>query len=67
VTISPTMKPATSPITSTVTWTGLTGGMGYEYAVTCHNSSSASPTETSPLFHLLSPAWLKFDTNPGGS
>jgi prepilin-type N-terminal cleavage/methylation domain-containing protein len=67
VTISPTMKPATSPITSTVTWTGLTGGMGYEYAVVCHNSSSASPTETSPLFHLLSNGWLKFDTNPGGS
>jgi hypothetical protein len=35
--------------------------------VTCNNSSSASPTETSPLFHLLSNGWLKFDTNPGGS
>jgi prepilin-type N-terminal cleavage/methylation domain-containing protein len=67
VTISPTMKPATSPITSTVTWPSLPGGMGYEYTVTCHNSSSASPTETSPLFHLLSNGWLKFDTNPGGS
>ena len=67
VTISPTMKPATSPITSTVTWPSLPGGMGYVYSVTCHNSSSASPTETSPLFHLLSNSWLKFDTNPGGS
>ena len=67
VTISPTLRPATSPITSTVTWPSLPGGMGYVYSVTCHNSSSASPTETSPLFHLLSNSWLKFDTNPGGS
>jgi hypothetical protein len=41
--------------------------MGYLYSVTCYNTSSASPTETTPLFHLLSNGWVKFDTNPGGS
>jgi prepilin-type N-terminal cleavage/methylation domain-containing protein len=65
LTISPTMKPSTSPITSTVVWPSLAGGMGYEYSVTCNTTGSG--TETSPLFHLLSNAWLKFDTNPGGS
>ena len=67
VTISPTMHPSASPITSTVVWPSLAGGMGYLYSVTCYNTSSASPTETTPLFHLLSNGWVKFDTNPGGS
>lgn len=67
VTISPTMHPAASPITSTVVWPSLPGGMGYLYTVTCYNTSSASPTEISSAFHLLSNYWLKFDTDPGGS
>lgn len=68
VILSPSLMPTpTSSPTSQVVWTGITGGMSYEYTVTCNNTSSASPTETSPMFHLLSNAWLKFDTNPGGS
>jgi prepilin-type N-terminal cleavage/methylation domain-containing protein len=67
VVISPSLMPATSPITSTVNWPSLTGGMGYEYTVTVHCGSPYNQDETSPLFHLLSNAWLKFDTNPGGS
>ncbi len=66
LTISPTLKPSASPTNSTVTWTGLTGGMGYMYSVVCHTTSGTS-TETSSLFHLLDDGWLKFDTNPGGS
>ena len=66
LTISPTMKPSASPTTSTVTWTNLTGGTGYLYKVTC-NTANWPNTETSPLFHLFSNGWMKFDTNPGGS
>jgi type II secretory pathway pseudopilin PulG len=60
-----------TPSSTTCTWTNLPGGMNYLYTVYC-NSSSASLSfcnglEASPQFHLLSNAWLKFDTNPGGS
>jgi len=53
-----------SAVSPTVTWTGLTGGTSFTYTVTCH---SQYITETSPPFHLLKDARLKFDTHPGGS
>jgi prepilin-type N-terminal cleavage/methylation domain-containing protein len=57
---------ASSP---TVVFTGLTGGTTYAYTVTCYSSKwqSGSSPFTSPPFHLLKSARLKFDTNPGGS
>ena len=63
ITISPTLRPSSSA-TPYVTWTGLTGGTDFTYTVTCHGSHT---TSTSPKFHLLQNARLKFDTNPGGS
>jgi prepilin-type N-terminal cleavage/methylation domain-containing protein len=53
----------------TVSFTGLTGGSSYTYTVTCYSSKwqSGSTPFTSPPFHLLKSARLKFDTNPGGS
>ena len=53
----------------TVSFTGLTGGASYTYTVTCYSSKwqSGSTPFTSPPFHLLKSARLKFDTNPGGS
>jgi prepilin-type N-terminal cleavage/methylation domain-containing protein len=48
----------------TVTWAGLTGGTAFTYYVTCY---SQYITATSPAFHLLKNARLKFDTHPGGS
>ena len=63
ITISPTLRPGSSA-TPTVTWTGLTGGTAFAYTVTCKGKNG---TFTSPVFHLLSNAFLKFDTNPGGS
>ena len=65
-TATPT-KQVPSASSTTVTWTNLPGGPNYLYTVTCHNTSSASPTETAPVFHLFSNGWIKFDTNPGGS
>jgi hypothetical protein len=67
LTISPTMTPSASPTNSTVTWTNLTGGMDYKYAVMCHSTYNSGTTFTSSIFHLLSNGWMKFDTNPGGS
>lgn len=65
VTVTPTpIKQVPSAGSQTVKWTGLPGGMGYLYTVTCH---STYITSSSPAFHLLSNGWLKFDTNPGGS
>ena len=55
----------TSASTPTVTFTGLTGGTGYVYTVSCY--STGGGLETTPPFHLLKSARLKFDTNPGGS
>jgi prepilin-type N-terminal cleavage/methylation domain-containing protein len=63
ITISPTLRPSSSA-TPYVTWTGLTGGTTFTYTVTCHGEHA---TSTSPKFHLLQNARLKFDTNPGGS
>ena len=50
-------------------WTGLTGGKNYTYTVSCYSSKwdSGNTPFTSPPFHLLKSARLKFDTNPGGS
>ena len=55
--------------TPTVKWIGLTGGKDYTYTVTCYSSmwQSGNTPLTSPPFHLLKSARLKFDTNPGGS
>jgi prepilin-type N-terminal cleavage/methylation domain-containing protein len=47
-----------------VVFTGLTGGSEYTYTVTCYSQYG---TFTSPPFHLLKSARLKFDTHPGGS
>ncbi len=63
VTPTPTRQRPTSTST-TVTWTGLTGGSAFNYTVTCY---STYVTATSPVFHLLKNARLKFDTHPGGS
>ena len=63
MTVSPTLRPNAS--STTVTWTGLTGGLGINYMVTCHTTFGNS--YTGPMFHLLSNGWMKFDTNPGGS
>jgi prepilin-type N-terminal cleavage/methylation domain-containing protein len=63
VTLSPTLRPSSSA-TPYVKWTNLTGGTVFTYTVTCHGSNT---TSTSPKFHLLKDARLKFDTNPGGS
>jgi len=59
----------TSSTNSSVTFTGLQGGKLYTYKVTCYSSKwqSGSTPMTSPAFHLLKSARLKFDTNPGGS
>jgi len=59
----------TSASNSTVTFTGLTGGKDYTYTVTVYSSKwqSGNSPFTSPPFHLLKSARLKFDTNPGGS
>jgi type II secretory pathway pseudopilin PulG len=59
----------TSSTNSTVTFTGLNGGTGYTYTVSCYSSKwqSGGTPFTSPPFHLLKSARLKFDTNPGGS
>jgi prepilin-type N-terminal cleavage/methylation domain-containing protein len=59
----------TSASSPTVSWTGLTGGANYTYTVSCYSSKwdSGNTPLTSPPFHLLKSARLKFDTNPGGS
>ena len=65
VTVSPTpLKQVPNASSTTVTWSNLTGGTAFEYTVTCH---STYITSTSPVFHLLKSARLKFDTHPGGS
>jgi prepilin-type N-terminal cleavage/methylation domain-containing protein len=69
VTTSPTPKPQVpmqgpNAGKTTVAWTGLTGGTAFTYTVTCH---STYITSTSPKFHLLKSARMKFDTHPGGS
>ena len=61
--ISPTKYPSASPTNSTVTWTNLTGGMNYEYTVTCR--SLYGTFTTYPPQHLLSNWPIKFDTHPG--
>jgi prepilin-type N-terminal cleavage/methylation domain-containing protein len=63
VTVSPTKCPA-SASSPTVMWTGLPGGPAITYTVTCHSTYIDA---TSPAFHLLKNARLKFDTHPGGS
>jgi type II secretory pathway pseudopilin PulG len=63
VTITPT-KQVPNAGSPTVTWTNLTGGTAFVYTVTCH---STYITSSSPIFHLLKSARLKFDTHPGGS
>jgi prepilin-type N-terminal cleavage/methylation domain-containing protein len=66
VTYTPTpLKQIPTATNTTVTWTNLTGGMAFTYTVSCH-SNKTGQTYTSPPFHLLKPARLKFDTNPGG-
>lgn len=59
----------TSAASPTVRWTGLDGGANYTYTVTCYSSmwGGGNTPLTSPPFHLLKSARLKFDTNPGGS
>ena len=59
----------TSAGSPTVVFTGLTGGTNYTYTVTCYSSKwdSGNTPFTSPPFHLLKSARLKFDTNPGGA
>lgn len=65
VTFTPTpIKQSPNASSTTVAWTNLTGGTAFVYTVTCH---STYITSTSPQFHLLKNARLKFDTNPGGS
>jgi prepilin-type N-terminal cleavage/methylation domain-containing protein len=65
VTFTPTpLKQVPNAASTTVTWTGLTGGTAYMYTVTCHSTYIDA---TSPQFHLLKSARLKFDTHPGGS
>jgi prepilin-type N-terminal cleavage/methylation domain-containing protein len=64
VTLTATAMP--NAAATAVMWTGLLGGSAYTYTVSCH-SSMYSSTLTSPPFHLLKSARLKFDTNPGGS
>ena len=63
-TTPPPTKLVPNASSTTVTWTGLTGGLNYVYTVTCHSQYG---TFTSPAFHLLKSARLKFDTHPGGS
>jgi prepilin-type N-terminal cleavage/methylation domain-containing protein len=50
-------------------FTGLLGGANYTYTVSCYSSKwqSGNTPFTSPPFHLMKSARLKFDTNPGGS
>jgi prepilin-type N-terminal cleavage/methylation domain-containing protein len=66
VTFTPTpLKQIPTATNTSVTWTNLTGGMAFTYTVSCH-SNQTNQTYTSPPFHLLKNARLKFDTNPGG-
>jgi hypothetical protein len=66
-TLSPSMLRPTSA--SGVSWSILTtgsnipGGPNITYVVQCKGDHLTSKT---PPFHLLSDAWLDFDTNPGG-
>ena len=62
ITISPTKRPSASA--TYVLWDNLTGGTDFTYTVVCHSQYG---TYTSPKFHLLQSARLKFDTHPGGS
>ncbi len=65
VTVTPTpLKQVPDSTHQTVTWSNLTGGTAFDYTVTCHSTYIIS---TSPVFHLLKSARLKFDTHPGGS
>ncbi len=68
-TITSTHLWPTSASSPTVKWIGLTGGKDYTYTVSCYSSvwQSGNTPFTSPPFHLLKSARLKFDTNPGGS
>jgi len=68
-TITSTHLWPTSATNSTVKWIGLAGGKDYTYTVSCYSSmwQSGNTALTSPPFHLLKSARLKFDTNPGGS
>jgi len=45
-----------------VVWTGVPGGLGITYTVTC---ASKYGTFTTPPFHLLSDCPIHFDTHPG--
>jgi prepilin-type N-terminal cleavage/methylation domain-containing protein len=54
---------------TTLTWTdspagNLTGGMNYTYKITCVGKNTTSGISTPP-FHLLKNARIKFDTAPG--
>ena len=65
VTVTPTpLKQIPNVSSTTVTWSNLTGGTAFNYTVTCHSTYIDA---TSPVFHLLKSARLKFDTHPGGS
>jgi len=48
---------------SGVSWSSIPGGPNITYVVQCKGDHLTSKT---PPFHLLSDAWLDFDTNPGG-
>jgi prepilin-type N-terminal cleavage/methylation domain-containing protein len=59
--ITATLRPTS--LSTFVQWSNLTGGTAFTYTVTCHSQYG---TFTSPKFHLLRSARLKFDTHPGG-
>jgi prepilin-type N-terminal cleavage/methylation domain-containing protein len=59
--ITATLRPNASA--TYVQWSNLTGGTAFTYTVSCHSQYG---TFTSPKFHLLRSARLKFDTHPGG-
>jgi prepilin-type N-terminal cleavage/methylation domain-containing protein len=63
-TVTLAIKRPASAATPTVSWTALPGGMNVNYTVKCFSSHF---TSTSPMFHLFSDSWMKFDTYPGGS
>ena len=67
-TATPT-KQVPSSLATTCTWTNLPGGMNYLYQVFCYSDDWNSGTSAlyTPVFHMLSNGWVKFDTNPGGS
>jgi prepilin-type N-terminal cleavage/methylation domain-containing protein len=60
-TLSPSLLQPTAS-QHTVSWTNVPGGPDITYVVQC---KGAHVTSMTPPFHLLTDAWLHFDTDPG--